>query len=57
MCIPIRSRLQTRGAIYVDTIERAYGFRMSDIPLLKDVSCRIAQVMDYIELREFLTNN
>jgi pSer/pThr/pTyr-binding forkhead associated (FHA) protein len=57
MCIPICNYLRTMGAIYVDTLERAYGFRTSDIPLLKDVSCRVAQVMDYIGLLESLTNN
>ncbi len=57
MCIPICNYLRTMGAIYVDTLERSYGFRTSDIPLLKDISCRVAQVMDYIGLIEFLTNN
>jgi pSer/pThr/pTyr-binding forkhead associated (FHA) protein len=52
LCIPICSGLQPRGAIYVDSTERAYGFRMSDIALLTDIGRRISYAMDYIALIE-----
>ena len=57
MCVPMRSCLGTRGAIYVDSLDRSYGFRMSDIALLKDVGSRTALAMDNIELSESMRLN
>lgn len=50
MCIPISSPLRTRGALYVDSLERPYGFRRNDLALLKEVSNRAAIAMENVEL-------
>lgn len=34
MCVPLISKSQTRGVIYVDSIKKAYGFRQEDLALL-----------------------
>ncbi len=34
MCVPLISRSQTRGVIYVDSIGKPYGFRKEDLSLL-----------------------
>jgi hypothetical protein len=53
LCIPIRSGLQPpKGVIYIDSLERAYGFRMSDVALLRDIGRRVGHAMDYISLVE-----
>jgi len=57
MCVPMCSCIQTRGVIYVDSLERPYGFRRGDLALLKDVSSRAALAMDNIELSESMRFN
>ena len=57
MCVPMCSCLGTRGTIYADSIDRAYGFRISDLALLKDVGSRAALAMDNIELSESMSLN
>jgi two-component system NtrC family sensor kinase len=52
LCVPIYSGLQPRGAIYVDSLQRTYGFRTSDVALLRDIGRRISHAMDYVELVE-----
>jgi pSer/pThr/pTyr-binding forkhead associated (FHA) protein len=51
MCIPIVGCYGIRGAIYVDSLERPNGFRISDVALLIDVSGRAALVMDNMSLQ------
>lgn len=46
MCVPIISCYSIRGAIYVDSLEKPNGFRISDVALLKDISGRAALAMD-----------
>ncbi len=46
MCVPITSRYIRRGAIYVDSLEFANGFRESDVALLNNISGRAAIAMD-----------
>lgn len=38
MCVPMFSRSQLIGLIYVDSLGRPYGFRKEDLPLFKDLS-------------------
>jgi len=38
MCVPLISRSQVRGVIYVDSLEVAYGFRREDLSLLTTLS-------------------
>jgi len=52
MCVPMSSCFQTRGAIYVDSLEKPCGFRKSDLALLKDTGSRVALAMDNITLSE-----
>lgn len=46
MCVPLTSRSEVLGAIYVDSLERPYGFRREDLALLMNLSQRIAPVID-----------
>lgn len=54
MCVPIHSCLQDRGAIYIDSLERPYGFRKNDCALLEDIGHRVALAMDNMILSESL---
>jgi signal transduction histidine kinase/ActR/RegA family two-component response regulator len=38
MCVPLISRSQTRGVIYVDSVGKPYGFRKEDLSLLTALS-------------------
>ena len=38
MCVPLVSKSQTRGVIYVDSIKKPYGFRQEDLALLTTLS-------------------
>ena len=51
MCVPISGCYGVKGAIYVDSVERPNGFRISDVCLLRDVGGRAALAMDYAELQ------
>jgi pSer/pThr/pTyr-binding forkhead associated (FHA) protein len=50
MCVPMSSISHTIGVIYVDSLEKAHGFRMSDLTLLKDIGSRVALAIDSMEL-------
>jgi hypothetical protein len=51
ICVPIASCFGSRGAIYIDSLERPNGFRESDAVLLTDVSGRVALAIDYLALQ------
>jgi signal transduction histidine kinase/pSer/pThr/pTyr-binding forkhead associated (FHA) protein/ActR/RegA family two-component response regulator len=38
MCVPLTSRSKVRGAIYVDSVSKPYGFRKEDLGLLTALS-------------------
>ncbi|UCF85558.1 MAG: FHA domain-containing protein, partial [Desulfobacteraceae bacterium] len=38
MCVPLISRSQTRGVIYVDSLSKAFGFREEDLSLITALS-------------------
>ena len=46
LCVPLISRSQILGAIYVDSLKRPYGFRREDLALLMNLSLRIAPAID-----------
>lgn len=46
MCVPMISRSQIMGAIYVDSRQRPHGFREEDLHLFVDLGQRIALVVE-----------
>ncbi|MBW2284964.1 MAG: GAF domain-containing protein, partial [Deltaproteobacteria bacterium] len=38
MCVPLISRAQIRGVIYVDSVNQPFGFRKEDLKLLTALS-------------------
>jgi pSer/pThr/pTyr-binding forkhead associated (FHA) protein len=50
MCVPLIYRLQILGAIYVDSLERPYGFRRDDLLLFMDLSQRVAIALENIRI-------
>ncbi|MBW2067030.1 MAG: FHA domain-containing protein [Deltaproteobacteria bacterium] len=54
MCLPLMSSTKILGAIYIDSLERPYGFRRDDQPLFWDLSGRIATALEHSMLHEKL---
>jgi signal transduction histidine kinase/ActR/RegA family two-component response regulator len=56
MCVPLTSRSKVRGAIYVDSVSKPYGFRKEDLSLLTSLSSpaaiAIENAMLYAELEK-----
>jgi pSer/pThr/pTyr-binding forkhead associated (FHA) protein len=50
MCVPLIYRSQVLGAIYVDSLERPYGFRRDDLLLFMDLSQRVAIALENIRV-------
>ena len=46
MCIPLISGSHAIGALYVDSLDKPYGFRNGDLFLLSDLSCRITPIIE-----------
>ena len=46
MCVPLISRSQIRGVIYVDSVNRPHGFRNDDLALLTALSSSAAIAID-----------
>jgi pSer/pThr/pTyr-binding forkhead associated (FHA) protein len=46
MCVPLISRSQMLGAIYVDSLEKPYGFRKQDLSLLTTIASRAALAIE-----------
>lgn len=46
MCVPLIIRSKIRGVIYVDSIEKPYGFRKEDLSLFKALSSRAAIALE-----------
>jgi len=46
MCVPLMSKSKIRGAIYVDSVSRPYGFRKEDLSLLSALSSPAAIAME-----------
>lgn len=54
MCLPLVSSSRILGAIYIDSLEKPYGFRKEDHPLFADISKRIALALENALLHETL---
>lgn len=56
MCVPLTSRSKVRGAIYVDSVSKPYGFRKEDLSLLTSLSSpaaiAIENAMFYADLEK-----
>jgi len=56
MCVPLISRSKVRGAIYVDSVSKPYGFRKEDLSLLTALSSPAAIAIEnaglYAELEK-----
>ena len=50
MCVPLIYRSQILGAMYVDSLERPYGFRREDLLLFVDLSQRVAIGLENIRM-------
>jgi signal transduction histidine kinase len=50
MCVPLISRFQTRGVIYVDSVDRPHGFRREDLYLLTALSSSAAIAIENASL-------
>lgn len=50
MCVPLIYRSEILGAIYVDSLERPYGFRRDDLLLFMDLSQRVAIALENIRM-------
>ena len=46
MCLPLISGSKLQGVIYIDSIEKAYGFRVEDLDLLNALSVPIALAIE-----------
>ena len=47
MCVPMSADSAIQGFLYIDSIERPYGFRFEDVSLFTDLGQRIAQAIQY----------
>lgn len=56
MCVPLISRSQIRGVLYVDSINKPVGFRREDLLLLNALSSPIALAMENASLRARLSS-
>jgi hypothetical protein len=56
MCVPLIYRSRVLGAIYVDSLERPYGFRREDLLLFMDLSQRVAIALENIRIVSELSN-
>lgn len=50
MCVPMSCKAETIGYLYVDSVERPYGFRSEDVALFMDLSQRIALAIQYMRM-------
>ncbi|MDY7036286.1 MAG: FHA domain-containing protein [Thermodesulfobacteriota bacterium] len=50
LCVPIISNSEIRGAIYLDSIRKPYGFRKEDLMLLHSLSGPIAVAIEKVAL-------
>jgi len=54
MCVPLISRSQVKGVIYVDSINQPYGFRKEDLSLLTALSIPAAFAIENASIRSNL---
>jgi len=56
MCVPLISKSQVRGVIYVDSISKPHGFRREDLSLLTALSIPAALAIENATLHSSLTS-
>jgi GAF domain-containing protein len=56
LCVPLMSGAQIIGAVYVDSLERPYGFRREDLSLFMDLSHRTALAIETAQLTSELSD-
>jgi GAF domain-containing protein len=56
LCVPLMSGAQIIGAVYVDSLERPYGFRREDLSLFMDLSHRTALAVETAQLTSELSD-
>jgi len=54
MCVPLISKSEIRGVIYVDSLQKPYGFRREDLALLTALSSPAAIAIENALLHERL---
>jgi GAF domain-containing protein len=54
MCVPLISKAEIRGVIYVDSLQKPYGFRREDLSLLTALSSPAAIAIENALLHERL---
>ena len=52
MCLPLLSSSRIIGAIYIDSVNRPYGFRKDDISLFNQMTQESAVAIEYAMMRE-----
>jgi hypothetical protein len=52
MCVPLISRSQLRGVIYVDSLNKPYGFRREDLSLISALSVPAAMAIENASLSQ-----
>ena len=50
LCVPISTQSEIVGFLYIDSLERPYGFRFEDVALFMDLSQRIALPIQYARI-------
>jgi 3',5'-cyclic-nucleotide phosphodiesterase len=50
MCVPLISSSQIMGVLYIDSLERPFGFRKEDLSLFMDLCQRTALVVEHARL-------
>ena len=50
MCVPLKNKSQLWGVIYIDSVDKAYGFREEDLDLLTALSTPIALAIENAHL-------
>jgi pSer/pThr/pTyr-binding forkhead associated (FHA) protein len=55
LCVPLMSSAGVKGAIYIDSLERPYGFRREDISFFMDLSQRTALAVEAARLTSELS--
>jgi hypothetical protein len=49
MCVPMSAQSEIVGFLYIDSLERPYGFQFEDVALFIDVSQRVALAVHYAQ--------
>jgi putative methionine-R-sulfoxide reductase with GAF domain len=56
LCVPIMSHSDVLGVIYLDSVERPYGFLQPDVALFQDIAQRLVLAIEHAKLTSELEN-